>query len=485
MINLSNETDYKLIFKTNNLYNFFFIFVVILFVGIFLKIFFLSIQEKNNEINKRNEKISKIFLPTIFDTNGNRLAYSDFNFSIFKSNNKFEYLKRDASNKQIRETLYFGDPNIKFEKILTRKYPFNKILSNTLGQVDIDHNGISLFEKKLNKTNEDLILGIDIDIQKKVHEILSEEIKFLKPDYSLSVIVDLSKEEILSNVFIDNRDLKFDESLMPVKDLLFEFGSVFKPFTVYSALKNKKVNLNEFFDVDQPVFIGDKLINDYPRNSNSPLQIKDILKSSSNRGAILIRRKLDCQNEYKNDFFNLGLLENTPVGFDLISKAPELNNFRGSYCDNFPYGYGMAISPIQLINAYGKIITGRDRFIASFDKKNINNSNEFNNVSTALNKLLFYANETPEELYENFLVAGKTGTADIGGDRDSQNVAYISYFPYNDPKYLSLTFMSNPKNKYGPYMTAGNTVKPVFFNILREIYVDLDLSIFDIKGTDI
>ena len=49
---------------------------------------------------------------------------------------------------------------------------------------------------------------------------------------------------------------------MPIKDLLFEFGSVFKPFTVYSALKNKKINLNEFFDVDQPVFIGAKLIND-------------------------------------------------------------------------------------------------------------------------------------------------------------------------------------------------------------------------------
>ncbi len=66
---------------------------------------------------------------------------------MFKVNNKFEYLERDASSKQIKETLYFGNPNIKFEKILTRKYPFNKILSNTLGQVDIDHKGISLFEK--------------------------------------------------------------------------------------------------------------------------------------------------------------------------------------------------------------------------------------------------------------------------------------------------------------------------------------------------
>src|SRR6056300_1328270 len=460
MINISNETYYKLIFKTKNLYNLFFLLIIILFVGVFFKIIDLSVQEKNNQIEIVSEKNSKVFLPTIFDTNGNRLAYSDFNFSIFKVNNKFEYLERDASNKQIKETLYFGNPVLKFEKILTRKYPFNKILTNTLGQVDIDHNGISLFEKNINETNEDLVLGIDIDIQKKVYEILYKEAKFLEPDYSLSVIVDLSKEEILSNVFIDSRKDKFDESLMPIKDLLFEFGSVFKPFAVYSALKNKKINLNEFFDVDQPVYIGSKLINDYPRNSSSPLQVKDILKSSSNRGAILIRRTLDCQKEFKDDFSNLGLLENVSIGLNLVSKVPEINNFRGSYCDNYPYGYGMAISPIQLINDYGKIVTGRDTFMATFEKKSIDKSNEFNSVSTSINKLLFYANETSEELY-------------------------INYFPYNNPKYLSLTFMSNPKNKYGPYMTAGNTVKPVFFNILKEIYVNLDLSILDIKGTDI
>ena len=33
-------------------------------------------------------------------------------------------------------------------------------------------------------------------------------------------------------------------------------------------------------------------------------------------------------------------------------------------------------------------------------------------------------------------------------------------------------------------MTAGNTVKPAFFNILREIYMYLDLSIINIR-TDI
>jgi hypothetical protein len=45
--------------------------------------------------------------------------------------------------------------------------------------------------------------------------------------------------------------------------------------------------------------------------------------------------------------------------------------------------------------------------------------------------------------------------------------------------------MQNPKKTYGPYMTAGNTVKPTFFNILKNIYMNLDLSILSEEVTDI
>ena len=86
MINLSNETDYKLIFKTKNLYNFFFVLIIILFVGVFFKIINLSVQENNNQIEIVSEKNSKVFLPTIFDTNGNRLAFSKYSNLLFTLN---------------------------------------------------------------------------------------------------------------------------------------------------------------------------------------------------------------------------------------------------------------------------------------------------------------------------------------------------------------------------------------------------------------
>ena len=484
MIDLNNETDYKSLNSTNKFYNFFFTIAVILFFIVFIQLFLIySNKEVNQKLDFSLKKLDP--LPTLFDHKGNILAYSDYNYSIFTNKKKYSYKHRDASVQDIKRTLFQGDPSYQFEKILTRKHPYHRVLPNFLGQVNIDHEGISLIEKKIQSFKDNLNLSIDIEIQQKIYSSLQADTLNLDPDYSLNVLINLEKEEIMSNVYIENRLKNFDQSLMPLKDLTYEFGSVFKPFTVYSALINGKLDLNEYFNVDEPVYIGKKEIKDFSP-SKIPLQTKDILKESSNRGAILIRRKLDCQNEYKLDLDNLGLLKSAELGLGLTSINPTVNNFRGSYCDNIPFGYGLSVSPIQLLNAYGKIITGRNEFQAKILKQDVIKKNIFNLNSSQINKMLFYANDFNNELYQNFLVAGKTGTADkIIENEIVQNVAYISYFPYNDPKYLSLTFMQNPKNTYGPFMTAGNTVKPAFFNILKNIYMNLDLSILSEEVTDI
>lgn len=488
MFNLSNETDYKLLSETKGYYNFFILTILFLFLAIFARLIILSL-DNNTSSSNRVAGTSFKPLPTIYDLHKNTLAYSDYNYSVKNIKNKVRYLNRDVPLSEILESIYKGDPYIKFEKILTRKYPYSAITNNLIGHTNIEHQGVSLIEKFIDQNHNDIELSLDIHIQKKIYDSLYQDTLNLKPDYAMNVLVDLSSEEIISSVFLDNRDKlnKFDQTLLPLKDLKFDFGSVFKTFTVYSAIKNQKIGINEYFDVDQPVYIGNKIINDYPYNSNIPMQVGDILKKSSNRGAILIRRNLDCESEFQVDLEEIGLLKSTKIGFGMKSVEPTVNNFRGRYCDNIPFGYGLSVSPIQLVNAYGKIITGRDNFMASFEKQEKQNKNKYNQISNTINKLLFYANETNNDLYKNFLVAGKTGTADqtVSSNEKIQNVTYISFFPYNNPKYLNLIFMQNPKESYGKYMTAGNTVKPTFYNILKEIYIYLDLSIINTKSRDI
>ena len=126
MFNLSNETDYKLLSKTKNYYNFFILTILFLFIAIFIRLIFLSFDNNNKSISNERDTNLKA-LPTIYDFNKNTLAYSDYNYSIKNIKNKVKYLKRDVPLNDILEPIYKGDPYIKFEKILTRKYPYSSI----------------------------------------------------------------------------------------------------------------------------------------------------------------------------------------------------------------------------------------------------------------------------------------------------------------------------------------------------------------------
>ena len=95
MFNLSNETDYKLLSKTKNYYNFFILVILSLFIAISIRLVFLSFDNSNKSLsNLRDANLTA--LPTIYDVNKNRLAYSDYNYSIKNTKNKVKYLERDV-----------------------------------------------------------------------------------------------------------------------------------------------------------------------------------------------------------------------------------------------------------------------------------------------------------------------------------------------------------------------------------------------------
>ena len=136
MFNLSNETDYKLLSKTKNYYNFFILTVLFLFIAIFARLIFLSLDKSNSYLS--NVRVSSLnALPSIYDYNKNTLAYSDYNYSVKNIKNKVKYLKRNVPLNNILELIYKGDPYIKYEKILTRKYPYSTIINNMIIMISV------------------------------------------------------------------------------------------------------------------------------------------------------------------------------------------------------------------------------------------------------------------------------------------------------------------------------------------------------------
>ena len=51
MFNLNNETDYKLLSDTRNYYNFFILTIFFLFIAIFTRLIFLSLDKNNSTLS--------------------------------------------------------------------------------------------------------------------------------------------------------------------------------------------------------------------------------------------------------------------------------------------------------------------------------------------------------------------------------------------------------------------------------------------------
>ena len=262
---------------------------------------------------------------------------------------------------------------IKFEKFYKRNYPFKQYTDNLIGQMNIDIEEIDKIEILPITPIQNLKLSINIDLQKEVSDLLSEELKIYDANYALFIdcgLTDVTRTE--DNNYLEK---KFDASVMPSINHRHEFGSVFKPITVYSALNNGVLDLEEYFDVTKPLkhFSGNKFIKDlFP--VKVPIRTKDVLKESSNIGAVLINRKLDCKKQFKVDLGKLGLLSPVNIMDEIKSVnplQPKSYTRKGNYCDNLAFGYALSVSPINLINAYARMITGKIDFEANIIKQKI------------------------------------------------------------------------------------------------------------------
>ena len=67
-----------------------------------------------------------------------------------------------------------------------------------------------MLEKYVDTNEAEIEISVDIQIQRKIYDSLNKDTANLNPDYAMSVLVDLSSEEIVSNVFLDNRVLKIN-----------------------------------------------------------------------------------------------------------------------------------------------------------------------------------------------------------------------------------------------------------------------------------
>lgn len=447
-------------------------------------------------------------------------------FSIYKKLNKpkkqFVWVARKLSLKQKNNINKIKSKAIAFVEEAKRFYPYEKHLSTVLGFVNIDSKGLEglelFYDKILSQRKKgsfsvlkdakgrDLLeqgtlvkssrgFNLELSIVSKLQSTLEYEInqtqKLYEADSVTAIILDVQSSAVLAMANTPGYNLlqaKYASSKVKrntsVVDV-FEPGSTFKPFVVAAALKQGVIKANSKFWIGKKNFkVGPYIIREAHKEHDFKwLSIKDILKFSSNIGMSKIALSLGDKN-LRNSLKEFGFGEKTGIDFPgesrgILQKLP----WKKHLLANISFGQGVAVSALQMANAYASIanggvlkkpylvksITSADGVLIKKTKpqiiRRVLTSRQANILKLLLLSSASKSSTGRSARVSGYLVAGKTGTAqkiDLKS-RSYLKGAYVSsfagFFPVNKPKFVVYVIVDNPK---GEKFYASQVAAPLF-----------------------
>lgn len=282
----------------------------------------------------------------------------------------------------------------------------------------------------------------------------------------------------------------------PIKDgqsLAFQFtyepGSTFKAIAVSSALDAGVVSVTDSIDMEgrrweiaRGVVVRDN------QHKKDFLSIPEIMQLSSNIGAGKIAVELGAKNLfYYIKAFGFGT--KTDINFNGESKGNVLPYNKWTKVDTATkgYGYGVAVTPIQLINAYSTIANGGvlmqphliDRIEYAGGKVEKLSKpvkirrvlrEETAHTMTKVLESVVEAGSGKRARITGYNVAGKTGTAEKlskeGGYAKRSHIAsFCGFVPASDPQFTILVVLDNPAK----YTFGGTAAAPAFKEIAERL----------------
>ena len=482
-----------------------------------ISIFSISIQSSNFQEYKEVSENSLILRRDVVDRNGElvarninayhaaikpnliknkenfainiKLNFPEISLSELKKNlknKKYFYLKKRLTEEEKNKLWSFGEKGIIIEPFQSRVYPHGKLFSHVLGQIDDDNYGISGIEKFFDrdlkdkeKINNSLSLSLDSNIQFLINVELNKAMQDFKTNAAGALLMNVNNGEVLSLVSLPDYNVNTRKNIADPKYMnqitkgVFELGSVFKTFTLALAIEENillpktliknipnKVNCSKFQIRD---------IHEFPKE----LSAEDILIRSSNIGSLMIGRKI---GEKKLNAFleNLGLLKT--LDFELEEIGKPLNfNWEKCKLETVSFGHGITITPLQAAAAYASIANGGYIINPTLKlSKNLDIINQKSIISKStsdqMNKILRKV-VTDKEGTGSFAdifgydVGGKTGTAKSYTDKSVNINTFISIFPSQNPKYVLLIILDDPKAApHISYNYRGQIVKNISRN---------------------
>jgi len=336
-----------------------------------------------------------------------------------------------------------------------------------------------------------LVLTLDKDISYKAQKSLQDAVERSGAAGGICIVMRPRTGEILAvavvpefnpNVFWRHKPYEWRNRA--VTDC-FEPGSTLKAFLVAAALEEGVVTPNTVLDCEGgELTVADYVIHDSKAYEN--LTVSEIIKYSSNIGAIKIGRRLGAEryNQYLQRF---GFGERSGIDFP-GERIGTLKSMRyASIVDQHTlfFGQGISVSPLQLATAFGAIANGgclmRPYLVKSIvdqggkpiheyypqTRRRVISEMTARKVKAILEGVVDKDGTAPRAAIQGYRAGGKTGTAQKVDpiEKTYSNKKYVAYFggfvPSDSPEIAILVALDEPKGR--PY--GGVVAAPVFSDV--------------------
>ena len=298
------------------------------------------------------------------------------------------------------------------------------------------------------------------DLQYLIKEELSKSKDIFQNIGSAAILMDINDGNILSMVSLPDFDLNKREKINDVKYInratkgVYEFGSVFKTFTLAAGLQYNVVEPDtEFKDLKKRITCAGNSISEYDEKIPSDLTAEEILIRSGNIGSVRIAEKVGIDN-YSEFLQTIGIMSN--LNFD-IQEVGTTQVGRWGKCKlaTVAFGHGIATTLLQLSKGYSIISNGGYEINPTLLKrKKLKKERVLSeNLSETINPILRKIVSTKEGTagfadVKGYEIGGKTGTADQpsqGGYSKKKVNTFASVFPTSQPKFVLAVMLDEPK----------------------------------------
>jgi len=420
--------------------------------------------------------------------------------------NKFFKFEKNISSINYEKIMSLGDKAIRPEEKLTRLYPQKNLFSHIIGQIDDDNNGISgiekSFDKELKTTKEVLRLTVDADIQFLIREELLRFKEIFRAKGSAAILMDVNNGAIISIISLPDFNLNERKTIIDMDYInratkgVYEFGSVFKTFTVAAGFNENLVEPNtEYLNLKKQIECNGFKIREYSKKTPTDLTVEEILIRSGNIGSVRIGQKIG-EEKFKSFLKTIGVQGIIDFDIQEVGKPIPINWGKCKLA-TASYGHGITTTLLQIAKGYSIVTNGgydikptiiQKKIVKKYSQKRVLNMGVSDKINKILRKIVTNKEGTAKLAnVKGYEVGGKTGTAQISKNgrytKDKINT-FAAVFPSKKPKYTLIVMLDEPKTnseyiyyyrdgtqptKGTPFNTAGWTSVEVAGKIIERI----------------